>query len=95
MFLKRGQGGSRPLSRWFYKATVGKLRISSLGWLIPLIIVAIPLTIVLALTFFLLLSLLSLFGFIFYLASLRPLLRSKRGDRTIEVEYWIEPKDKP
>lgn len=95
MFLKRGQGGSRPLSRWFYKATIGELRISSLGWLIPLIIVAIPLIIVLALTLFLLLSLLSLFGFIFYLVSLRPLLRSKGGDRTIEVEYWIEPRDKP
>jgi hypothetical protein len=95
MFFKRRQGGPTPLSRWFYKATVGKLSISSLGWLIPLIIVAVPLIIVLVLTFFLLLSLLSLFGFIFYLVSLRPLLRSKGGDRTIEVEYWIEPKDKP
>jgi hypothetical protein len=94
MFLKRRQGGSRPLSRWFYKATVGKLRISSLGWLVPLIIVAIPLIIVLALTLFLLLSLFFLLSFIFYLVSLRPLLRSKRGDRTIEAEYWIEPKDK-
>jgi hypothetical protein len=95
MFFKPGQGSSRPLSRWFYKATVGKLGISSLVWLIPLSIVAIPLIIVLALTLFLLLSLLSLLSFIFYLVSLRPLLRSKRDDRTIEVEYWIEPKDKP
>jgi len=95
MFFKPGQGSSRPLSRWFYKATVGKLSISSLGWLIPLIIVAIPLIIVLALTLFLLLSFFFLLSFLFYLVSLRPLLRSKRGGRTIEVEYWIELRDKP
>lgn len=94
MSFKPGQGGSRPLSRWFYKATVGKLGISSLGWLVPLIIVAIPLIIVLALTIFLLLLFFFLLSFLFYLVSLRPLLRSKRGDRIIEVEYWIEPKDK-
>jgi hypothetical protein len=56
--------------------------------------VAVPLIIVLALTLFLLLSSLFLLSFIFYLVFLRPLLRSKRGGRTIEVEYWIEPKNK-
>ena len=82
--------GSAPLGQGIRKAWKPS-RIVRLRWLFPLIMLAIPLAILLTLTLFLLLLLL---GFMFYIASSRPLLRSRRGDRMIEAEYWIEPKDR-
>ncbi len=84
--------GSNPLCRLQPWKLV---RIVRLGWWTPLVLIpAIPLIILLAIIMFLFLSILFLFGFVFYLISLRPLLRSGRGEKTIEAEYWIENEDK-
>jgi hypothetical protein len=98
-FQKSGQKDSDFSRQWFQQTTARKFWILSrtvpLRWLIPLTVVAIPLTILFVIILFLSLSLLLLFGFVFRLVSLKPHLKSRRCDEMIEAEYWVEPENKP
>ncbi len=82
---------SDGLSRWFHQTRVGRLsRVVPLGWLIPLFLIATPLIILFVLLLFLFLLFLSVFGLVFYLATLRSRLRARRDNKVIEVEYWVK-----
>ena len=81
--------GSHPGTEW----SLLRIRRARLPiWLLPLLILAIPLVLLLALILFLLFFLASI---ALRLAFLKPSLRSKRTpeDKTIEAEYWIERED--
>ena len=98
-FQELVQRGSNSLRQWFYQTTVWKLwklsRVIPLRWLLPLALVAIPLVILLVIILFLFLALLLLLGLVFYLISLRPRRKSRRGGEVIEAEYWVESENKP
>jgi len=87
-FLRLNSDG---LSRWFHQTSVGRLSsVVPLRWLIPLFLIATPLIIFFVLVLFLFLLFLSVFGLVFYLATLRSRPRARRDDRVIEVEYWVK-----